>query len=326
MKYHSKLDVRQTQFAIRELKSYFQTELSKALNLERISGPIIIDPTTGLNDNLTGNNHAVSFAAKSFNHNLEIVQSLAKWKRFALTNYGFKMHEGIYVDMNAVRCHEKPDALHSLYVDQWDWELIIQQDERNIDTLKEVVNRIYHCIYLAKKHIVDIYPQLTNTLPETITFYQTQELEDMYPDLTFDEITQLITKQNKAVFIIGIGKTLKSGKVFDDRAPDYDDWNLNGDLFVWSDVIDKAIELSSMGIRVDASTLKQQAQIKDTSSLNEYYQMVLNNTIDFTIGGGIGQSRLCMFLLEKIHIGEVQSSVWDEEQKAFFKKEGIKVL
>ncbi len=326
MSYQSKLTIRETQFAIRELKSFFQNELSNSLNIERISGPLIVDPVTGLNDNLTGNNNAVSFEARHFNKNLEVVQSLAKWKRFALRNYGFNMNEGIYVDMNAIRSHEKPDELHSLYVDQWDWELIIDKKDRTVDLLKEIVTKIYSCILTSELHINAVYPQLSNKLPRQIKFYDTQEIDDMYPNTSFEEATKEIVKKDRAVFFIGIGKKLKSGRVFDDRAPDYDDWALNGDLFVWSDVINKPIELSSMGIRVNKESLISQSNIKDTSNLNDYYKMVINDEIDQTIGGGIGQSRLCMFLLEKKHVGEVQSSVWDDEQKAYFAKEGIKVL
>ncbi len=326
MSYKSKLTVRETQYAIRELKSFFQNELSNALNIERISGPIIVDPVTGLNDNLTGNNNAVSFEARHLHRNLEVVQSLAKWKRFALTKYGFKLNEGIYVDMNAIRSHEKPDELHSLYVDQWDWELIIDPKDRTVDKLKEVVKGIYRCILTSELHINAMYPQLSSKLPREIKFYDTQEVDDMYPNLSFDEATKEIVKKDKAVFFIGIGKTLKSGRVFDDRAPDYDDWTLNGDLFVWSDVINKPIELSSMGIRVNKESLLSQSKLTDTSNLNQYYQLVIDNKLDQTIGGGIGQSRLCMFLLEKKHVAEVQVSVWDEEQIAIFKKEGIESL
>lgn len=324
--YKSKLTIRETQYAIRELKSFFQNELSNSLNIERISGPIIVEPETGLNDNLTGTNYAVSFDAKHFKNKLEVVQSLAKWKRVALKKYGFNHNEGIYVDMNAIRSHEKPDELHSLYVDQWDWELIIDKNERNINKLKEVVSSIYSCILASELHINAMHPQLSCKLPREIKFYDTQEVDDMYPDISFEEATKILVKKHKAVFFIGIGKKLKSGRVFDDRAPDYDDWNMNGDLFVWSDMIDKPIELSSMGIRVNKESLISQSNISDTSKLNDYYQQLINGDLDQTIGGGIGQSRLCMFLLEKKHVGEVQASVWDDEQKAFFAKEGIKVL
>ncbi len=326
MSYHSKLNIRETQYAIRVIKANFQALLSEALNLERISGPIIVNPRTGLNDNLSGNEKAVSFYAPYFNQNLEVVQSLAKWKRFALKKYGFEMHEGIYVDMNAIRPQEKVDALHSLYVDQWDWELIIDKSERNLVTLKTIVTKIYQCIYQCKQDLQAIYPQLEQTLPPEIKFYQTQEVEDLYPNMEFNQAVKEIVKKDKAVFFIGIGKTLKSGKVFDHRAVDYDDWNLNGDIFVWSDAINDVIELSSMGIRVDATTLLAQSPKEALEKLNDYYSAIINHQLDQTIGGGIGQSRLCMFLLEKIHIAEVQTAVWDEEQIAYFEKMKIDIL
>ncbi len=324
--YKSKLTIRETQFAIRELKSFFQNELSNALHVERISGPIIIDPWTGLNDNLTESNYPVTFKARYFKKDLEVVQSLAKWKRVALKRYGFNKNEGIYVDMNAIRSHEKPDELHSLYVDQWDWELIIEEKDRNVDKLKEVVRNIYSCILTSELHINAIYPQLSSKLPREIKFFDTQEVDDMYPNTPFREATDELVKKYKAVFFIGIGKRLKSGRIFDHRAPDYDDWTLNGDLFVWSDVINKAIELSSMGIRVNKDSLIAQKEIHDGDTINEYCSALIDGKLDETIGGGIGQSRLCMFLLEKKHVGEVQASVWDEEQEKIFAKEGIKVL
>ncbi len=328
MKYESKLNLKQTQLAIKEIKDQFQAQLKKLLNLQRISGPIIVEPTTGLNDNLTGNNSAVNFFVQDLDKRLEIVQSLAKWKRYALHKYDFEMNEGIYVDMNAIRCHETLDELHSLYVDQWDWELVISKKQRNIEFLKEVVQKIFKALVQTQSYINKLYPCFKNKLPKDITFFQSQELEDKYPNLTFDEMVYEEAKKNKAIFIIGIGKKLKSGKVFDDRSRDYDDWDLNGDLFVWSDVINKPIELSSMGIRVDQDSLAKQAQldIKKIKQYNQYYQSILTNELPLTIGGGIGQSRLCMFLLEKAHVGEVQCSVWDENEEKKLKKLGINLL
>lgn len=326
MLYKSKLSLRETQYAIRELKSFFQNELSNSLNVERISGPIIVNPDTGLNDNLTGNNNAISFYTKYLNKNLEVVQSLAKWKRFALKKYGYKINEGIYVDMNAIRANEELDDLHSFYVDQWDWELIIDKKDRTVDKLKEIVIKIYRTIHAAELHINSMFPKLSSKLPNDIIFFETQELENKYPNLTPDEITFEIVKKYKAVFIIGIGKQLDSGKIFDSRAPDYDDWSLNGDLFVWSDIINKPIELSSMGIRVDKEALIRQSKIINNTILNDYYRLVIDEKLDQTIGGGIGQSRLCMFLLEKFHIAEVQASVWSDEQVKELETKGINIF
>lgn len=325
MKYISKLNLKLTQFAIKDIKDFFQSELKRKLNLKKISGPIIIDPITGFNDNLTGNNNPVSFFANDLNKNIEIVQSLAKWKRFALHKYEFLINEGIYVDMNAIRSHEKLDEIHSLYVDQWDWELIIDSKDRNINKLKQIVKKIYSCIYETEQFINKIYPVLTKKLPSKIKFFDSQELEDLFPNLSFEEITSIVTKKYKAIFIMKIGKKLKSGLVFDTRSPEYDDWNLNGDLFVWSNALQKPIELSSMGIRVDSKTLIRQSK-KSEQDYNEYYKLIINNILDQTIGGGIGQSRLCMFLLEKIHIGEVQVSVWDEDYIDKLKRKGIELL
>lgn len=328
--YKPKLNLKQTQFAIRDLKYFFQQQLTTILNLERISGPIIIEPTTGLNDDLVGENKAVSFYVNDLNRNIEIVQSLAKWKRYALHKYNFSLNEGIYVDMNAIRSHEVLDELHSLYVDQWDWELIIDKKDRTIKKLKEIVEKIYHCILVTEKHLNTIYSNLKSKLPSKLVFFDSQELEDKYPNTDFDEIVEKISKKHKAIFIIGIGKKLKSGKVFDTRSAEYDDWDLNGDLIVWSEVLNKSIELSSMGIRVNKDSLIRQTNIDISSSnkidLNDYYKMIINEELDQTIGGGIGQSRLCMFLLEKKHIGEVQSSVWKKEDIEKWKNKGIELL
>ncbi len=328
MKYESKLNLKQTQLAIKEIKDYFQLQLKQLLNLQRISGPIIVEPATGLNDNLTGNNNAVNFFVQDLDKRLEIVQSLAKWKRYALHKYGFGMNEGIYVDMNAIRCHETLDELHSLYVDQWDWEYVISKEQRNIDTLKDIVRKIFKALKQTETYINEQHKCFHSKLPNEIKFFQSQELEDKYPNKTFDEMVYEETKNNKAIFVIGIGKKLKSGKVFDDRSRDYDDWDLNGDFFVWSDVIQKPIELSSMGIRVNKQSLASQAQldINKIEQYNQYYQSILREELPLTIGGGIGQSRLCMFLLEKAHVGEVQCSVWDEQEEKRLKSLGINLL
>lgn len=327
MPYRKKLSLKDTQFAIRDLKYFFQKELTKLLNLERISGPLILDPKSGLNDDLTENLHAVSFNSQFLNKRLEIVQSLAKWKRYALHKYNFAMHEGIYVDMNAIRHHEDLDELHSLYVDQWDWEIIISDEERKFDFLRGVVNRIYQCIQETEDHLRELYPIINKKLTTDITYLNSQELETKFPDLSFDEIVYKMCKEKKAIFIEQIGWELKSGKPFDDRSPEYDDWSLNGDLYVWSDVINKPIELMSMGIRVNKDSLiKQTGWKNDGNYPNDYYKMIVEKIVPQTIGGGIGQSRLCMFLLEKAHIGEVQSSVWPQETIEKLKKEGIELL
>lgn len=328
MKFFDKLNLRQAQKAIGDIKIFFQNKLKNKLNLTRISGPIIINPETGLNDNLTANNKPVSFYVQDLNKNIEIVQSLAKWKRYALKKYKFEIGEGMYVDMNAIRSHEKLDSLHSLYVDQWDWELIIDKKERTIEKLKEIVCKIYKCIYETENYINSMYKSLSKKLPENIVFFSSQELEDKYVNMNFEEITKKITKEYKAVFVMQIGKKLKSGREFDQRSAEYDDWNLNGDLFVWSDILNEAIELSSMGIRVNKESLIKQAklEINNFSNLNPYYKAIVNDELNSTIGGGIGQSRLCMFFLEKKHIGQVQVSVWDDDYVEKLEEENISLL
>ncbi len=314
--YAPSLDVINTEMAIKELKDYFEKELAEELNLIRVSAPLFVKPETGLNDNLSGVESPVSFDMKYDNHaKLEIVHSLAKWKRIALKKYGFKLGSGLYTDMNAIRPEEDLDNIHSIYVDQWDWELVIEKAQRTEKYLKDVVKRIYKVFLRVEKHITSIYSQLERNLPQDITFITAQELEDMYPNLTPKEREHAIAKEKKAIFLMKIGDELNSGKKHDGRAPDYDDWNLNGDIIFWNPVLKQEIELSSMGIRVDKKALLEQlnkSNCEDRLKL-EYHQMLLSEKLPYTIGGGIGQSRICMFFLNKAHIGEVQASAWPED-------------
>lgn len=309
------LDIRETQIAIKRIKDYFERELAKNLNLIRVSAPLLVRPESGLNDNLSGVEKAVSFKMRKYNQEIEIVQSLAKWKRMALKRYGFKVGEGIYADMDAIRPDEVLDPTHSIYVDQWDWEKIIAREDRCEDYLIEVVETIYNVFRKTEKMVNSIYPFLEYKLPDKIKFIKSQELEDMYPDKTPKEREHLIAKKYKAVFIMQIGDKLKSGIPHDMRAPDYDDWKLNGDILFWNPVLEEALELSSMGIRVDRDSLIRQLKIagaEDRMNL-PYHKMLLEGKLPYTIGGGIGQSRICMFFLEKKHIGEVQASVWTQD-------------
>lgn len=313
MTYQSKLTLFQTQKAIKKLKDFFERQLAYELNLTRVSAPLFVKPETGLNDNLNGIEKPVSFTVFN-NQEVQIVQSLAKWKRMALYKYDIKEKAGIYTDMNAIRKDEELDHLHSYYVDQWDWERVINRSDRTMDKLKEIVSRIYKVLKITSEYIIEEYPMLSSRLPEGIFFITSQELEDLYPTLTSKERENEICKQHKAVFISQIGKTLKSGKPHDGRSPDYDDWELNGDILLYNPMIDAAFEISSMGIRVDQKALLK--QLEETNTLNrlelDYHQAIMNEILPFTIGGGIGQSRLCMFFLEKAHIGEVQSSIWPD--------------
>ncbi len=310
------LDIRETQIAIKSLKDFFERDLANTLNLTRVSAPLFIEPKTGLNDNLTGTEKAVNFNLVQYDMNVEIVQSLAKWKRSALKRYGFGYYEGIYTDMNAIRPHEFLDATHSIYVDQWDWEKIIKKEDRSDTYLRYIVSEIYSVFKRTENYINTLYPYvLSNKLPQDIFFITSQELEDMYPDKTPDERELLIVREKKAVFIQGIGHKLDSGNPHDLRSPDYDDWNLNGDIIFYNPTTDSALELSSMGIRVDEDVLMEQIEISGTQDRLklDYHQALLNRELPYTVGGGIGQSRICMFFLEKAHIGEVQASVWPEE-------------
>ena len=327
--YTSKLSLKETEIAIKKVKDFFEENLSKTLNLTRVSAPLFLDATSGVNDNLNGIERPVSFDMTAIDgSNLEIVQSLAKWKRLALHRYKFNIGEGIYTDMNAIRRDEKLDNLHSIYVDQWDWEKVISKDARNIATLKDTVKKIYSIFKATENYTNSLYPYLKKSLPDEISFITTQELEDMYPNLSEKEREDAICRQRKAVFLMSIGDTLKSGKKHDDRSPDYDDWSLNGDILFYYPLLDKAFELSSMGIRVDKKTLESQlikAHCEERKTL-PFHQLLLKEKLPQTIGGGIGQSRICMFFLQKAHIGEVQTSVWDENTIKTCKENNIEIL
>lgn len=314
MTYTSKLSLIETEIAIKALKDYFEKILSQSLNLIRVSAPLFIKPETGLNDDLNGVEEPVKFTIKTISQNVEIVQSLAKWKRYALSKYQIPENVGIYTDMNAIRKDEKLDNIHSAYVDQWDWEKVITEENRTKEYLFRVVKTIYKCLKKTEQFINHKYPCFNNKLPKKIHFIASNELEKKYPDLTPKQREYMICKEHKAVFIYQIGWPLNSGKPHDGRAADYDDWNLNGDILVFDEVIDTALELSSMGIRVDKQSLKQQLFYKKENFKlqNEYVKSILNDELPLSIGGGIGQSRLCMFFLEKKHIGEVQSSIWED--------------
>ncbi|MDY2986339.1 MAG: aspartate--ammonia ligase [Peptoniphilus sp.] len=324
-----KLDLKETQMAIKSLKDYFQRDLANTLNLARISAPIMVRPETGMNDNLSGVEKAVGFDFRKYGIGVEIVQSLAKWKRYALKEYGFKYYEGLYADMNALRPDEELDSIHSVYVDQWDWEKIIKAGDRNIEFLKSTVRQIFEVFKRAEEYINQVYPYvLSKKLPEEIFFITSEELLNKYPNMTSKERENAIVKEKKAVFIIGIGGRLSNGEPHDSRSPDYDDWSLNGDILFWDPVINNAMEVSSMGIRVNEESLNNQLKVAGREHLKElaYHKGVLENTLPLTIGGGIGQSRLCMYFLEKKHIGEVQASVWDLDTIEECKKNGIILL
>ncbi|MGI6537088.1 MAG: aspartate--ammonia ligase [Caldicoprobacterales bacterium] len=327
--YCSPLDVKNTVIAIKLIKDYFETRLAKELKLQRVSAPLFVRPESGLNDNLSGVERPVSFDVKGIGGaRVEIVQSLAKWKRMALKRYGFKAPEGLYTDMNAIRRDEDLDNLHSIYVDQWDWEKILLKEERTEETLRKVVKGIFRVFKDSEKFIIERFPVLESYLPENITFLDTQELEDMYPDLSPKEREDAITNKHKAVFLMKIGGRLKSGIPHDGRAPDYDDWELNGDILFWYPVLNRAFEVSSMGIRVDKETLKKQLYLANCPErINlEFHQALLKGELPDTIGGGIGQSRICMFLLNKAHIGEVQASVWPYDMLEACQAANIKLL
>ncbi len=327
--YRSPQPIKETEIAIKEVKDYFERALASALNLTRVSAPLFVKPESGLNDNLNGVERPVAFGIKEQDDaEVEIVHSLAKWKRLALREYGFEVGEGLYTDMTAIRRDEETDNIHSIYVDQWDWERIIDKSERNEGTLKETVFRIYMAIKQTEYYICGKYHFMDPFLPNEITFITTQELEDMYPDKTPKERENLITKEKGAVFLSKIGGALNSGERHDGRAPDYDDWDLNGDILVYYPVLDMALELSSMGIRVDEEALDRQLKIsgcEDRASM-PFQKDVLEANLPYTIGGGIGQSRICMFFLQRAHIGEVQSSIWPEEVHEIAKAHGVNIL
>lgn len=326
--YTSRLDLIQTELAIKYVKDTFEQELAKELKLMRVSAPLFVLPQTGLNDYLNGHERVVRFDVKDLGENVEIVQSLAKWKRNALKRYDVEPGFGIYTDMNAIRRDEELDAIHSVYVDQWDWEKIIRETERTKEYLFNTVRTIYNVIKRVNCLVKTQFKSLTTTLPEDIKFISTDELLKAYPAMSAKERENMITNKYKAVFIYQIGWPLKDGNSHDGRAADYDDWNLNGDILVWNEVIKTAFELSSMGIRVNGDSLIKQLTYKgELDKLgNQYCQDILNNNLPLTIGGGIGQSRLCMFMLQKAHIGEVQVSVWDEKTRLALSKKNIKLL
>ncbi|MGX6441775.1 aspartate--ammonia ligase [Neobacillus sp. K501] len=327
--YDSKLDLLQTEIAIKKTKDYFEKSLAEALNLTRVSAPIMISSGKGINDDLNGVERVVSFGALDIKDaNIEIVQSLAKWKRMALGRYGFNLHEGLYTDMNAIRRDEILDDLHSIYVDQWDWEKIITKQERSLETLKKEVQQIYRVFKNTESYLFQQFPALTPILPEEIYFITSQELEDRYPKLTAKQREDAIAKEYGAVFIMQIGGDLLSGEKHDGRSPDYDDWTLNGDIIFWYPILEKSVEVSSMGIRVDEKALLSQLKVSNNEQrVNlEYHQAILNKDLPYTIGGGIGQSRICMFFLKKAHIGEVQVSVWNEQIIEECKKANITLL
>ena len=327
--YHSELNLHDTQIAIKTVKDFFQSLIAERLHLARVSAPLFVDPKSGLNDNLNGVERPVTFDIKEQNgREAEVVQSLAKWKRYALKKYGFSYGEGLYTDMNAIRRDETTDNIHSIFVDQWDWEKIIKKEDRNLNTLKDVVKTVYKCLRKTEKYMAIQYDYIEEILPHDIFFITTQELADMFPDNTPKEREYYIAKAKGAVCIMKIGDTLENGEPHDGRAPDYDDWSLNADIIVYYPVLDIALELSSMGIRVDRDALLYQLQksgCEDRINL-PFQQAILNEELPYTIGGGIGQSRICMFFLRKAHIGEVQSSLWPEEMVALCEERGVQLL
>ena len=327
--YDPRLSVRETQEAIKYIRDTFQKEFGKEMNLERISAPLFVARSSGLNDNLNGVERPVHFDIAGVpGEEMEVVHSLAKWKRMALHEYGFQVGEGLYTNMNAIRRDEEPDNLHSCYVDQWDWEMVIRKEERTTEKLKEVVRQIFKIIKHMEHEVWYKYPQAVKKLPEEIHFITSQELEDRYPDLTPKERENRITKELGCVFLMQIGDMLRSGKPHDGRAPDYDDWQLNGDILFWYETLGCALEISSMGIRVDEKSLVEQLEKAGCPERAElpYHKMLLAGELPYTIGGGIGQSRLCMLLLDRAHIGEVQASIWPKEMRERCRKHGIILL
>ena len=326
--YHTPLNVYEMQRAIEFIKSNFQVNLSNALNLRRVSAPLFVEENSGLNDNLNGVERPVSFDIPDVGHNAQVVQSLAKWKRLALKRYEFNVGKGLFTDMNAIRRDEEVDNLHSVYVDQWDWEKVIAREDRNTDYLKRTVRDIVGAVCETNDALGVAFPSLHTKLDRDVFFITTQELEDMYPDKTPKERENEILRQHHTVFLMQIGGKLKSGKPHDGRAPDYDDWDLNGDILMWNPVLQCAFEISSMGIRVDEKSLDRQltlAGCDDRRSL-PFHKMLLNGELPLTMGGGIGQSRLCMLMIGACHIGEVQSSIWDRATTDACRDAGILLL
>lgn len=327
--YRADLDIKETEIGIKLVKDFFERELAKQLNLTRVSAPLFVRPETGLNDNLNGVERPVSFGILEQNDKeVEIVQSLAKWKRQALKRYGFSRGEGLYTDMSAIRRDEETDNIHSIYVDQWDWEKIIDKSERNIDTLKAIVRKVYTALKNTEKYMAGQYDYIKEILPEDITFLFSQELEDKYPNLSSKERETIAAREYGAIFIMQIGGALTSGERHDGRAPDYDDWSLNGDIIVYYPLHDMALELSSMGIRVDEDSLMSQLKISGCMDRAElpFQKAILEKQLPYTVGGGIGQSRICMFYLRKAHIGEVQSSIWPSDVMEESDRKGLHLL
>ena len=326
--YKSEENLKATEINIKKIKDFFQDTLAEKLNLIRVSAPLFVDAKTGLNDNLNGVERPVSFDIKATGEVSEIVHSLAKWKRLSLKRYGFNENEGLYTDMNAIRRDEELDNLHSVYVDQWDWEKIIAKNNRTESTLKETVKALFEVFKATEDFACTNLINASKELPEEIFFITAQELEDKYPGLTTKEREDAICKEKKAVFIMKIGDILNSGEKHDGRAPDYDDWSLNGDILFWSNTLDRAVELSSMGIRVDEKALEEQlvkANCEDRKEL-PFHKALLAGELPYTIGGGIGQSRICLYFLRKAHIGEVQASIWDKKNIDICKENGIILL
>ena len=327
--YESELNLHDTQIAIKTVKDFFQGLLAQRLHLTRVSAPLFVDPDTGLNDNLNGYERPVAFGIKEQNEKTaEVVHSLAKWKRYALKKYGFALEEGIYTDMNAIRRDEDTDNIHSIFVDQWDWEKVIRKEDRNLEYLKDTVRTVYKCLRKTEQYMAIQYDFIDLILPKDIFFITTQELEDMFPEHTPKEREYYISKAKGAVCIMQIGDELESGEPHDGRAPDYDDWSLNADIIVYYPVLDIALELSSMGIRVDEQSLMEQLEKAGCPERAElpFQKALLNHELPYTIGGGIGQSRICMFFLRKAHLGEVQASIWPEKDVQFAKDHGVEFL
>ncbi len=326
--YSSVLSIKDTQKATEYVRGRFQTNLGKVLHLNRITCPLFVTKESGINDDLNGVERKVEFTMKNVEGTAQVVQSLAKWKRVALARYQFDPGEGIYTNMSAIRRDDDVDSLHSMYVDQWDWERVITADDRNKDFLEHIVRRVVCALADTQEEVNWAFPAVDGKVERTCFFITSQELEDMYPDLTPKEREDKITFEKKTVFIEEIGGVLKSGQKHDGRAPDYDDWTLNGDLLLWNDVIGRAEEISSMGIRVDAEALKAQLKEADCEERLEfpYHRGIIDGTLPLTIGGGIGQSRVCMYMLKKAHIGEVQASIWPDDMVITCAEHGINLL
>ena len=326
--YSSKGSIKDTEIAIKQVKDFFERSLAKNLNLTRVTAPLFVYSFTGINDNLNGTERPVVFDSPDLDGQVEIVHSLAKWKRQALGSYGFKVGEGLYTDMNAIRRDEELDHLHSIYVDQWDYEVIIDKKERTMEKLQQTVSKIYESFKDTEKYLHGLYPELVPILPEEIFFITSQQLEDLYPELSPKQREEKITVEKKAVFLMQIGGALRSGQPHDGRSPDYDDWSLNGDILVYHPVLESSIELSSMGIRVDEEALLKQLKIRGMEERLklDFHKKLLAGELPYTLGGGIGQSRLCMFFLRKLHVGEVQVSLWPGAMVEFYREKGVRLL